>query len=80
VKGPLGKMMRARGMEVSSLSVARMYRGLLDGFVLDVRDSRFRDQLKLTGMEVLVTDIMIADPESSRRLAGEVLEFSKTLT
>jgi LPPG:FO 2-phospho-L-lactate transferase len=80
VKGPLGKMMRARGMEVSSASVVRMYRGLLDGFVLDVRDSRFRDQLKLTGMEVLVTDIMIADPESSRRLAGEVLEFSKMLT
>jgi LPPG:FO 2-phospho-L-lactate transferase len=80
VKGPLAKTMRAYGMEVSSLSVAHMYRGLLDGFVLDTRDSRLRDKLKLTGMEVLVTDIMMPDPKSSKRLAGEVLEFSKTLT
>jgi LPPG:FO 2-phospho-L-lactate transferase len=80
VKGPLAKMMRAHGMEVSSLAVAHMYRGLLDGFVLDARDSRFKDQLKLTGIEVLVTDIMMPDMESSKRLAGEVLEFSKTLT
>jgi LPPG:FO 2-phospho-L-lactate transferase len=80
VKGPLAKMMQAYGMEVSSLSVAHMYRGLLDGFVLDARDSRFMDQLKLTGMEVLVTDTMILGLGSSKRLAGEVLEFSKTLT
>jgi LPPG:FO 2-phospho-L-lactate transferase len=80
VKGPLAKMMRAHGMEVSSLSVAHMYRGLLDGFVLDARDSRFRDKLKLVGMEALATNTMMSDLGSSKRLAGEVLEFSKTLT
>ena len=80
VKGPLAKMMHAYGREVSSLSVAHMYRGLLDGFVLDAHDSRFMDQLKLTGMEVLVTDTMISGLGSSKRLAGEVLEFSKALT
>jgi len=79
VKGPLAKMMRSHGMQVSSLSVARMYEGLLDGFVLDNRDFRFRDQLKRIGMEMLATDIMIPALESSKRLAREVLEFSKTL-
>jgi len=79
VKGPLAKMMRSHGMQVSSLSVARMYEGLLEGFVLDSHDFRFRGQLKRIGMEMLATDIMIPDLESSKRLAREVLEFSKTL-
>ncbi|HYA22212.1 MAG TPA: 2-phospho-L-lactate transferase [Thermoproteota archaeon] len=80
VKGPLAKMMRAHEMEVSSLSVARMYRGLLDGFVLDDRDSALLDQVKLTGVRVLVADIMIASLESSKRLAREVIKFSQALT
>jgi len=80
VKGPLAKMMEARGVEVSSLSVAKMYKGLLDGFVLDNRDSSLVDQVKRTGAMVLVTDTMIASSESSKRLSREVVEFSRTLT
>lgn len=79
VRGPLAKMMRYMGLEVSSLSVARMYRDIIDGFVLDNRDAKYDSELRRMGIAPHFTDILMSDIRASARLANETVEFSRTL-
>jgi LPPG:FO 2-phospho-L-lactate transferase len=76
LKGPAAKMLRELGLEVSPVSVARHYRDLVTGFVLDRQDqalkSAIADEL---GMRTLVTDTIMKTDKDRVRLAGEVLEF-----
>jgi len=80
VKGPLARMMASMGLKVSSASVAMLYRGLLDGFVIDRSDAHLADRLRRMGMVPLITDILIADIRSGRRLAKEIIKFGKELS
>ena len=79
LKGPADKMMESLGHEVSSVGVARMYEGLLDGMVIDHVDRGERAAIEDLGMEVLATDAVMHDPEDRPRFAGEVLEFGTGL-
>lgn len=79
VKGPAAKILRELGHEVSALAVARQYQGLIDGFVLDREDAALAFQAEALGMQVLVTDTIMRDPESATVLARQVLEFAEGL-
>jgi len=79
IKGPLARMMRHKGLKVTSLSVAAIYRDLLDGFVLDNCDSRYAQDLQRMGIAPYLTDVLMPDVRASVRLAEETLEFSRTL-
>jgi LPPG:FO 2-phospho-L-lactate transferase len=72
VKGPTAKIMNELGIEVSPLSVASHYGDLLDGFILDSRDSSLADQLTIP---VRITDTLMTTPEDSDRVAEVVLAF-----
>lgn len=73
VKGPLHRMLRGLGHQISPLGVARLYRGLADVFVLDERDARMASQIADLGMETVVTDTLMTAPNRARRLAASVL-------
>lgn len=73
VKGPLHRMLRGLGHEVSPVGVARLYRDFVDVFVIDERDARMAPRIADLGMTPLVVDTMMTSAERSRRLATAVL-------
>jgi LPPG:FO 2-phospho-L-lactate transferase len=72
-------MLRTLGHEVSALGVARMYEGLLSGFVFDRSDEELRDVISTLGMHPFVTDAVMRDDPDRERLAREVLGFCRGL-
>lgn len=73
VKGPLHRMLSGLGHEVSPVGVARLYRGLVDLFVLDRRDAHLTPRIAALGMRPIVADILMTSAAKSRRLAATVL-------
>lgn len=72
LKGPAAKMYAELGIEPSAYAVARHYRGLLTGFVLDNEDGGLVSRLD---MPTLVTDTIMRNRGERLRLAEEVLSF-----
>ena len=79
IKGPAAKMLAELGHDVSALGVARFYRGLIDGFVLDAQDAGLLPQIEALGMRVRVADTMMRDDGDKKRLAATTLEFMDEL-
>lgn len=73
IKGPLDRMLRGLGREVSAVGVAELYRGLVDVFVLDQRDADLARRIEALGMQVVVTDTIMKSPAQSRTLARVVM-------
>lgn len=73
VKGPLHRMLKGLGHEVSPVGVARLYRGIADVFVLDRRDAALAPRVAALDMRPIVTDTLMTSPVKSRRLAATVL-------
>ena len=78
LKGPADRMLRSLGHEVSATGVARMYEGLINGFVVDRADGE-ETRISSLGMRVLVTDAVMRDEADRARLGREVLEFCSEL-
>lgn len=76
LKGPADRMMATLGYEVSVAGVASMYKGLVDGMVIDRDDEPERTAIEDLGMRTLVTDAVMRDEGDRERLAREVLEFA----
>jgi LPPG:FO 2-phospho-L-lactate transferase len=64
------------GIEASPLSVAQHYRGLIDGFVLDVRDCALKPRFDVP---VCASDTFMVTVPDRERLAREVLDFALSL-
>lgn len=75
IKGPAAKMLAELGHDVSALGVARYYKGLIDGFVLDATDKGLAPSIEALGLKVHVTDTMMRNDADKRRLAAATLEF-----
>ena len=71
LKGPTVEMMRALGLEVSPLEVARHYREVASGFVLDEADRDLASSIEAIGYSVVVAKTVM--DEGGRRLAGALL-------
>lgn len=71
LKGPTAEMMRALGMEVSPVEVARRYRGCCSRFVLDTKDRELTPTIEELGYRVEVRDTVMAD--GGKRLAAALL-------
>jgi len=78
LKGPAAKMMQEMGRSTSPVTVAEHLRDLLDGFVIDRRDSALA-QAGMLSLPTLATDTVMSDLPSKRRLAEDVLRFSRSL-
>lgn len=75
IKGPAAKMFNELGIEPSALAVAKHYRNILDGFVLDTVDSNLEDEIKKLNMKTLTTNTLMKDLADRTRLAKDVLHF-----
>ena len=73
VKGPLHRMLRGLGLDVSPLGVARLYRQLVDVFVLDHEDARWAPRIAALGIRPVVTETLMRTPTHAARLAAAVL-------
>jgi LPPG:FO 2-phospho-L-lactate transferase len=72
LKGPTVEMMRAMGQEPTPIEVARMYRDVAAGFVLDRRDQTHQKAIGSMGYRVIVCDTVMHDGGAS--LAASILE------
>ncbi len=79
VKGPADALLRGVGAEVSARGVARLYRDLVQGFVIDERDRAEAADIDAMGMRAKVVDTIMRDVDASTRLARDVLELADTL-
>ena len=75
VKGPAAKMYRELGIEPSALAVARHYRDLATGFVLDGVDKELEGEIRNLSMGTLVTNTLMESHDDRKKLAGHILEF-----
>jgi LPPG:FO 2-phospho-L-lactate transferase len=73
VKGPTAKMMAELGLSVDPLTVAAHYRGLIDGYVMDVADSQMAGMLDLP---VEATRTLMQNLDDREALARVVLAFA----
>jgi LPPG:FO 2-phospho-L-lactate transferase len=74
LKGPLHRMLRGLGLEVSPLGIARLYRDVAGLLVIDGADVAWAPRLERIGMRVLVTDTVMRTPARAARLAAAVLD------
>ena len=59
--------------------MARLYRDLVQGFVIDERDRAEAADIDAMGLRTKVVDTIMRDLDASTRLARDVLELADTL-
>jgi LPPG:FO 2-phospho-L-lactate transferase len=79
LRGPAADMLRALGHEQSALGVARLYQGLVHGFVLDEADRALVPAVEALGLRALVAPTVMRTLDDRQHLAAAVLSFAKTL-
>lgn len=77
IKGPTAKIMAELGVPLTPVAVAQHYEGLIDGFVLDVRDAALAVDFDCP---VRVTDTVMTSLADRERLARDILDFAASLT
>lgn len=73
VRGPLHRMLAGLGRTPGALAVARLYRDVIDAFVIDRADAGAAPAIAALGVRPVVTDILMSTPRRARRLAATVL-------
>jgi LPPG:FO 2-phospho-L-lactate transferase len=77
LRGPADRMLVSLGHESTALGVARLYEGLIHGYVLDTVDAALAPAVEALGMKTLVTETVMTDDASRERLARDVLAFGR---
>ncbi len=80
VKGPAARMLTEMGHEASALGVARLYRDLAATMVIDTRDASLAPAVEDLGMNCVVTQTLMSDPQRAADLAAAVLAAPRGLT
>ena len=78
VKGPADRLLPAIGAEVSALGVARLYRDVASGFVIDHADASLAPEIEALGLAVRVEDTLMKDAKIAANLAAAVLELAES--
>lgn len=79
IKGPAHTLLRALGIEVSALGVARFYAEWIDGFVFDERDAALLPEVEALGLAATAVDTMMVDPTVSESVARAALGVADRL-
>jgi LPPG:FO 2-phospho-L-lactate transferase len=79
IKGPADHLLRAVGAEVSARGVARLYREVARGFVLDSRDAGELRDVEQLGLRARAVDTIMRDAAASESLARATLELADAL-
>jgi len=76
LKGPAAKIMGELGAPVSVTGIARHYRGLIDGLVIDEADAGLASEVAQEGMAVRIAPTVMSAPEHRVALADTCLAFA----
>lgn len=84
LRGPAADMLRSLAREEATSAgiaahYARSYPGLIDALVLDSADGADVVGVEAAGMRAVLTSTLIAEEESRRRLAEELIEVAATI-
>jgi LPPG:FO 2-phospho-L-lactate transferase len=79
LKGSAGKIMAELRHEASARRVALEYLKLIDGFVIDNEDAASAEDVRASGIEVLVANTVMRTLEDRTALARAVLAFAQTI-
>ncbi|MGH2459364.1 MAG: 2-phospho-L-lactate transferase [Chloroflexota bacterium] len=79
LRGPADRMLESLGHEVSAYGVAELYRGLIDGMVIDEVDAALAPRIEALGMRVLVAPTVMLTIEDRASLARRVVEFGERI-
>ncbi|MBA4386045.1 MAG: 2-phospho-L-lactate transferase [Anaerolinea sp.] len=79
IKGPAAKMFHEMNITPSAYEVAKIYKGVIDGFVLDNLNSSECDLISACGIIPMLTDTIMKDKYSKERLAKEIFDFASQL-
>ena len=79
LRGSAGKMMSELRHEASARRVALEYLRLIDGFVIDTEDAAAAEDVRASGIEVLVANTVMRSVEDRTALARAVLAFAQTI-
>jgi LPPG:FO 2-phospho-L-lactate transferase len=79
IKGPTAKMMTELNIPNDAVAVARHYRGLVDGFVLDSQDAALESAVAALGIATVVTQTVMLTLADRQQLAADVLRFMERL-
>ena len=78
VSGPAGKLMAAKGLDVSSKAVAELYKDFVDIFIYDIRDDIINPAgIEKMGIKAVALDTMMVDEEKRVGLAEKVLKLAE---
>ncbi len=69
LKGPAERLMREQGHEANAVGVADLYAPLASALVIDHADADDTSRIAALGVEPVVTDTIMGDPERARALA-----------
>ena len=73
LKGPADRMLASLGHEPTALGVARIYAGLVDGFVLDAADAALAADVEALGLSVRVLETVMRDDADRVALAASLI-------
>ena len=76
IKGPAAKIFRELGRDASVVAVAKHYRGLIEGIVIDTVDAGAKPAIEALGLRVAITNTVMKNPADQARLADDVLAFA----
>lgn len=79
LRGPADRMLESLGHEVSAYGVAALYRGLIDGIVIDEIDAALAPRIEALGMRALVAPTVMGDVADRSALAARVIEFCERI-
>jgi LPPG:FO 2-phospho-L-lactate transferase len=74
VSGPASKFMKALGIEVSSLGVAKLYHEFLDVMVIDEKDENLGEDLSEIINKVIITNTIMNSLDTKINLANKILD------
>lgn len=75
VKGPAAKLMTELGFDVSPLGIAKYYRDLLSGIILDVADQHLCEQIEALGIRCTAQYILMESLSDKINLAKSLLDW-----
>ncbi|MBD3211578.1 MAG: 2-phospho-L-lactate transferase [Candidatus Lokiarchaeota archaeon] len=75
VKGPADKLLKWKGLEVSSYGVAKYYQEFLGHFVIDEQDKQLQTKIEELGINVYTYDTIMSDLDKKKALAKFVIDL-----
>ncbi len=75
LKGPAADMLRSLGYDASPFGVASIYKGIIDGIIIDNIDEEYAPRIRDLGIAVEISDTIMKGDADRRTLAETALRF-----